>query len=75
MQHPSHLGLVRIQSWLVNIYDMLGRISTISKEGLNAYLDTIDAKLSVYESLSEDPEFLGLVIPNNDIVLRVLSFI
>jgi hypothetical protein len=75
MQHPSHLGLVRIQSWQVNIYDMLGRISTISKEGLNAYLDTIDAKLSVYESLSEDPEFLGLVIPNNDIVLRVLSFI
>ena len=53
----------------------MGRISTISKEGLNAYLDPIDAKLSVYESLSEDPEFLGLVIPNNDIVLRVLSFI
>ncbi len=71
----ARLGLVQVQSWQANIYDMLGRISTISMEGLNAYLDTIDYKLTVYESLSEVPKFLGLAIPNNDVVLRVLSYV
>ena len=72
---PARLGLVEVRSWQVNIYDMLGPIPTISVEGLDAYLDTIDAKLSFYESLSEVPEIMGLAIPNIDIVLRVLSFV
>ena len=45
-------------------------------EGMNAYLDTIDAKLTVYENLLNDlptlfPDQLGLV---EGIVLTVLSF-
>ncbi len=72
---PARLGLVEVRSWRANIYSMLGPIPTISVEGLNAYLDTIDVKLSFYESLSEVPEIMGLAIPNIDIVLRVLSFV
>jgi hypothetical protein len=54
---------------------MMGRIPTVSTDGLNAYFDTIDSKLTIYEDLSELPLLLELAIPNNNIVLCVLSFI
>jgi hypothetical protein len=82
---PARLGLVQVQSWQANIYDMLGLIPTIPimwhpdletmTLPLNDHLDTINAKLTVYESLREAPAIMGLAIPNNDIVLRVLSFV
>ena len=71
---PKRLGLIQVLSWRANIYDVLRRISTFSIAYLNAYFDSIDAKLSVYENLSEAPESLELAIPNNDIVQRVLSY-
>ncbi len=52
---PECLGLVHVQSWQVNVYDMLRSIPTISTEGLNAYFDTADTKLTVNENLSEAP--------------------
>lgn len=45
----SHLGLVIVRSWQSNINDMLRHIPTISAEGLNAYFDSINSKLSAYE--------------------------
>ena len=37
-------------------------------------MHAIDARLIVYENMREAPKLLGLVIQNNDIVERVLSF-
>jgi hypothetical protein len=53
---------------------MLSRTPTFSIEGLHAYFDIIDSKLSGYENLSEATELLELAIPNDGIVLRVLSY-
>jgi hypothetical protein len=64
-----------VKSWQANIYSMLRSIPTISAEDLDAYFDTIDTKLTEYENLSAAPTLLELAIPNNDIVIRVLSFI
>jgi hypothetical protein len=58
----ERLHLVQVTSWRVNVYDMLRRIPTISKEGATAYLDTIDAKLTLFESLKDSPGLLELVI-------------
>ncbi len=44
-------GLAKISSWQVNIHDMLKRIPSISTEGMNAYFDSIDSKIAVYENL------------------------
>ena len=54
---------------------MLRRIPTISHEDLTAYFDSINSKLSYNENLSDVPMLLDLVIPNNDIVLCVLSYL
>ncbi len=103
---PERLGLILVQSWQANIYEILRRIPTISTEGftnanfdtdgswvlnldemrglipttisadgLDVYFDTIDSKLTIYENLSELTLLLELAILNNDIVLRVLSYI
>ena len=76
-------GLVRVSSWQANINDMLSRIPTITAtnndgdvhndKGMNAYFDSIDAKLTVYEIVSGARELLVVAIPNDVIVLRVLS--
>jgi hypothetical protein len=52
---------------------MLGHIPTT--DGLVDYFISIDSKLSVYEILTEAPALVELVIPNNDIVLHVLSYL
>jgi hypothetical protein len=51
---PEHLRLVLVQSRQANIYDMLRRIPTISTDGLNAYFDTINSKLLLYETYKVD---------------------
>jgi hypothetical protein len=43
-------------------------------EVLNEYFDAINARLTVYENMREAPKLLGLVIANDDIVERVLSY-
>jgi hypothetical protein len=43
-------------------------------ESLTAHFDAINARLTVYENMREAHKLLGLVIQNNDIVQRVLSF-
>ncbi len=72
---PERFGLVLVESWQANIYSMLRSIPTISAECLDVYFDTIDTKLTEYENLSAAPTLFELAIPNNDIVIRVLSFI
>ena len=70
---PQRLGIVPVRSWQTNIYNMLGHIPTT--DGLVDYFISIDSKLSVYEILTEAPALVELVIPNNDIVLHVLSYL
>jgi hypothetical protein len=72
---PERLGLVLVRIWQASIYDMLSRIPTFSADGLDAYFDTIDSKLFVYENSSDAPELLELAIPNDGIVQRVLSYL
>ena len=70
-------GLALVSSWQANINDMLRSIPTVSVMELNAYFDTIDAKLTMYENLLSEaptlfPEQFGLVY---GIVLNILSFL
>ncbi len=79
-------GLALVSSWQANINNMLRSIPTIidnddnnndddnDDKNLNAYFDAINAKLTVYEYMSEAPMLLELVIQNDDIVQHVLSF-
>jgi hypothetical protein len=70
------MGLVLVRSWQAIIYHMLRCIiTTISNDALNAYFDSIDSKLSDNENLSEAPKLLVLAMPNNDIVMCILSFL
>jgi hypothetical protein len=71
---PQRLGLVLVRSWKYNIHEMLRRIPT-KDWGLRAYFDSINSKLSYYENISEAPMLLELVIPKNDVVLRILSYL
>jgi hypothetical protein len=81
-------GLALVTSWQANIHEMLRSIPTVSApdddddgedgdEGMNAYFDTIDAKLTEYENLLDEaptffPEQFGL---DHGIVLEILSFL
>ena len=49
---------------------MLRRIPTISKEGATAYLDTIDAKLTLFESLKDSPALLELAIWKSNVTAQ-----
>lgn len=49
--HERFAGLALVSSWQVNIHELPRSIPTISTEGMNAYFDTIDSKLIVYENL------------------------
>ena len=60
---------------LALVSNMPRSIPSTSTEGLNAYFDTIDCKLTYYESLRELFMLLVLGIPNDDFVLHVLSFL
>ncbi len=71
------MDIVLVRSLQAIIYRNMLRciITTISNDALNAFFDSIDSKPSYYENLSEAPKLLGLAMPNNDIVLRILSFL
>jgi hypothetical protein len=77
-------GLSKISSWQANIHNMLRILPTIAavndndsdEEGTNAYFDTINTKLTLYEILLNEvhvlfPDQLGL---EEGIVLTILSF-
>ena len=71
------MDLALVSSWHVYIYDMMRSIPTISTEDMDAYFDSIDSRLTVYESLLNEaptllPEQLCLDI---GIVLYTLSFL
>ncbi len=67
-------GLALVSSWRANIDSMLRNIPTIAATNLKAHFDAIDARLNTYENMSEAPTLIELVIQNDDIVQRVLSF-
>ncbi len=67
-------GLALVSSWRANIDSMLRNIPTIAATNLEAHFDAIDARLNIYENMSEAPTLIELVIQNDDIVQRVLSF-
>jgi hypothetical protein len=53
---PDQLGLVQVKIWQANIYDMLRCIPSIPT------IDSMEAKLSLYENLEETPALLKLAI-------------
>jgi hypothetical protein len=53
---------------------MMMNIPTIDATNLLAHFDAIDARLNNYENMSEAPMLIELVIRNDDIVQRILSF-
>jgi hypothetical protein len=54
------LGLVRVQSWRTNIYDMLRRIPTIRPMGIESFFFSIHFRLSFYEDLKDSLALLEL---------------
>jgi hypothetical protein len=71
---PERLGRVHVMSWQADVHDMLRRIPTIYAEGLNAHFDSIDSKITFYESWGEVPILLGQIVSKDDIILKILSF-
>jgi hypothetical protein len=79
---PERLGLVQVESWRASIYKMLGHVPPVSeKNRLDAYFDTINSKLTVYESLSEYlnlllevANHLGVAISNEDTAPYIMGF-
>jgi hypothetical protein len=59
---PERLGRLRVQSWQANIYRKLRHIPTIRAKGMESLFDSIDSRLSLYESLEDLPALLELVI-------------
>ncbi len=47
----SKLFFYDVNSWQVNIYEMMRTILSISTENMDAYFDTIDSRLFFYENL------------------------
>jgi hypothetical protein len=75
---PKRLsGLAMVSSWQANIHDMLRGIPTITDEGMSAYFDAIDSKITAYEHLLNEatslfPEQFTL---DYGIVQNILSFL
>jgi hypothetical protein len=75
MQHSSVLlGSSAGEQMAGQHESMLRSIPTIAATNLNAHFDAIEARLNIYENMSEAPTLIELVIQNDDIVQRVLSF-
>ena len=71
------LGVAVVSSWQATICKLLSSIPTVSTEGLDAYFDIIDSKLTVYENLLIEapmlfPEQFGF---DDGVVLNILSFL
>jgi hypothetical protein len=67
-------GSKLVSSWKANINDMLTHIPTVPYGDMDAYFDTMDARITFYESWREVPTLLGQIILNNDTVLKILSY-
>jgi hypothetical protein len=65
-------GLSKISTWQANINDMLRIVPTVA--AVDDHFDTIDDRITLYESWREVPTLLGQIIPNNDTVLKILSY-
>ena len=51
---PERVGVIKPREWKRNIHDMLKLIPSISSVDLDAFLDSIDAKLFNYLLLLQD---------------------
>jgi hypothetical protein len=51
---PGRLGVLPLQRFQFDVFEMLKRIPTKSVEDLNTHLESIDFKLSYYEFLIEE---------------------
>jgi hypothetical protein len=67
-------GLAPVSSWQANINDMLRIMPTIYNWDMDNYFDTINSRIPLYESWRQVPTLLGEIIPNNDTVLKILSY-
>ena len=67
-------GLAPVDSWPANIHKMLTMISTLYSYEMDHHFDSIDCRISLYESWRQVPTLLGQIIPNNDIVFKILSY-
>ncbi len=75
MSHTRrHAGLAPVDNWQANIHKMLTIIPTLYSYEMNHHFDSIDSRISLYESSRQVPTLLGQIIPNNDIVLKILSY-
>ena len=59
---PNRMGLVRVQSWQNNIYEMLRCIPTAHTDDMCTLFHIIQSRLSLYESLKDSPALLELAI-------------
>ena len=66
------MGLALVSSWQANINDMLRIVPTVA--AVDDHFDTIDDRITLYESWREVPTLLGQIIPNNDTLLKILSY-
>ena len=67
-------GLAPVDSWPANIHKMLTMISTLYSYEMDHHFDSIDCRISLYESWRQVPTLLGQIIPNNHIVFKILSY-
>jgi hypothetical protein len=79
---PQRLGVVPLPSWQANVYKMLRCIPSKSIWDLNAHLDSIDSKLTLYEFLIEEASpLLELAIwksrstQDDDVILNICSYL
>jgi hypothetical protein len=66
----ERVGLLLPRMWQSNIHDMLVGIPSISSEGLDSYIRSIDSKLSVDDKLKDAPALLKLAIWKSKFIER-----
>ena len=67
-------GLAPVDSWQANIHKTLTIIPTLYSYEMDHHFDSIDCRISLYESWRQVPTLLSQIIPNNDIVFKILSY-
>jgi hypothetical protein len=80
------MGVVPLQSWQANVYEMLRCIQSKSIGDLNAHLDSIDSKLTLYKFLIEEASPLlelaiwksrstQRLVQDDDVILNIFSYL
>ncbi len=83
---PERMGVVPLQSWQANVYEMLRCIQSKSIGDLNAHLDSIDSKLTLYKFLIEEASPLlelaiwksrstQRLVQDDDVILNIFSYL